>query len=80
MGNMSYCRFENTSHDLVDCFNNLDETGLSEYEESARRNLIATCIDIIEVAKEAGLIDADTNEYNGEYNKEDDNDNEDDDN
>ena len=37
MGNMSYCRFENTARDLQDCVNAIDrgETDeLNEYEKS----------------------------------------------
>ena len=42
MGNMSYCRFENTLADMRDCLNalenGLDAEELSEYEISALRN------------------------------------------
>jgi len=41
MGNMSYCRFENTLADMRDCLsalqNGLDVEELSEYEISALR-------------------------------------------
>ena len=41
MGNMSYCRFENTLADMRDCLNalenGLDAEELSEYEISALR-------------------------------------------
>ena len=42
MGNMSYCRFENTLADMEDCLNalenGLDAEELSGYEVSALRN------------------------------------------
>ena len=42
MGNMSYCRFENTLADMEDCLNalenGLDAEELSEYEISALRD------------------------------------------
>ncbi len=37
MGNMSYCRFENTLGDLQDCYDNIDDPDLSESEKRARR-------------------------------------------
>ena len=46
MGNMSYCRFENTLADMRDCLhaleNGLDAEELSEYEISALRNFADT--------------------------------------
>ena len=46
MGNMSYCRFENTLADMRDCLhaleNGLDAEELSEYEISALRDLANT--------------------------------------
>jgi hypothetical protein len=47
MGNMSYCRFENTLKDLRDCYK--DMTGgtrfdeLSEEEQVYRNQLVALC-------------------------------------
>lgn len=46
MSNMSYCRFENTVGDLVDCCENMDAKDLSEEEARARKSLIKTCVDI----------------------------------
>lgn len=46
MSNMSYCRFENTSRDLSDCYDNMDCDGLSYAEQLARWRLIRTCIKI----------------------------------
>lgn len=47
MGNMSYCRFQNTVNDLQDCYDNMDdEDKLSEEEQRARKRLIKMCRDI----------------------------------
>jgi hypothetical protein len=46
MGNMSYCRFENTEHDLRDCFANLPNNDLSKREAVAFADLIMLCKDI----------------------------------
>ena len=48
MGNMSYCRFQNTLLDLRDCFEHMDDDDLGREEEDARRELIDVCIDIVE--------------------------------
>ena len=37
---MSYCRFENTYHDLIDCFDNIWEEAENERDERHRKNLI----------------------------------------
>lgn len=47
MGNMNYCRFENTSHDLMDCYDNMDAEGLSYGERLARWRLIRLCVKIV---------------------------------
>ena len=50
MGNMSYCRFENTLADMEDCLNalenGLDAGELSGYEVSALRNFAETAYQI----------------------------------
>lgn len=46
MGNMSYCRFRNTLEDLRDCYNNMDDTDLSEDERKARNKLIQLCVNL----------------------------------
>jgi hypothetical protein len=47
MGNMSYCRFENTLGDLQDCEEHLFDTEeLSESEKRARKRLIELCRNI----------------------------------
>ena len=40
MANMSYCRFENTYHDLIDCFDNIWEEAENERDERHRKNMI----------------------------------------
>lgn len=47
MANMSYCRFENTYNDLVDCYHNLDEE-LESTEKRFREKLIQLCKDIVD--------------------------------
>lgn len=46
MANMSYCRFQNTSRDLHDCYENLDAE-LSEDEREARNRLVRTCAKVL---------------------------------
>ena len=47
MGNMDYCRFENTVGDLDDCYDAMiNEHNLSESETKARKRLIVRCVDI----------------------------------
>ena len=48
MANMSYCRFHNTLLDLHECYENMDDTDLSEYEADARIRLIKLCMEIAE--------------------------------
>ena len=53
MGNMSYCRFENTVKDLRDCANELQEpesmqSELSDTEQQAKEELIELCCEIAE--------------------------------
>jgi hypothetical protein len=40
MGNMSYCRFENIYHDLIDCFDNIWNEAENERDERYRKNMI----------------------------------------
>jgi len=49
---MSYCRFQNTSKDLNDCLENINDNGMSEDELEARNSLIETCKQIVEDASE----------------------------
>ena len=44
MGNMSYCRFENTSNDLMECEDHMgDISEMSKYEFEEMIQLIRTC-------------------------------------
>jgi hypothetical protein len=45
MGNMSYCRFENTYHDLRDCAENWDVE--SEDEKIYQQQIIKLCKEIV---------------------------------
>ena len=47
MGNMSYCRFQNTLRDLKDCYD-ADIDSLSEKENDAFKKLISLCRDFVE--------------------------------
>lgn len=67
MGNMSYCRFENTSKDLQDCIeaiqNHYEEcTDLSRYELRALSDLLEQAQEIIDLSEEIELILAKHNE------------------
>ena len=44
---MSYCRFENTYNDLVDCMENLNKSAENERDERYRIRLIELMIDIV---------------------------------
>ncbi len=48
MANMSYCRNENTFHDLIDCINNIFTIPENERDAAYRKRLIATMIDFVE--------------------------------
>jgi hypothetical protein len=45
MANMSYCRFENTYQDLLDCYRNMsdDDDDLSETEARYKKKIIDLC-------------------------------------
>jgi hypothetical protein len=47
MGNMSYCRFENTYKDLYECYNNMENVN-SESEKRYRQHLIQLCQNIVD--------------------------------
>ena len=56
MGNMSYCRFENTSKDLEDCIDalhNFEEkcNNLSRYEVEALQDLVEQAREIVELTE-----------------------------
>lgn len=48
MSNMSYCRFENTVPDFVDCTEHI-EGELSETEDRYRKTLINGCADVFDM-------------------------------
>jgi exonuclease VII small subunit len=50
MSNMSYCKFENTFHDLEDCAATIEQGELpsSGSERAYRKKLIQLCRDIVE--------------------------------
>jgi hypothetical protein len=52
MGNMSYCRFENTAADLRDCLDAIqrnDTNDLSSYEISGLTNIMDMAHELIEI-------------------------------
>jgi hypothetical protein len=48
MANMSYCRFENTYNDLIDCIENLNQSASNERDERYRIRLIELLIETVE--------------------------------
>jgi hypothetical protein len=46
MGNMGYCRFQNTASDLRDCQDYIFDDDLSPDEDRARKRLIKICKEI----------------------------------
>ena len=61
---MSYCRFENTSKDMLDCLEVLDNgivfaNDLSQYEIKGLRDLLQYAKDIVELEDEIeGILEA----------------------
>ena len=46
---MSYCRFENTVNDMMDCINNMDiSESASTYEKRARKTFVELCAQVAE--------------------------------
>ena len=52
--NMSYCRFENTYNDLIDCIENMYEEAGNERDERYRVRLLQ----LMEEVVESGEVDA----------------------
>lgn len=52
MGNMSYCRFENTARDLADCVEAINNGEIyelsSDYEVDGLRNLLRLAQDVLD--------------------------------
>lgn len=45
---MSYCRFENTVNDMIDCINNMDiSESASTYEKRARKKFVELCAQVV---------------------------------
>jgi hypothetical protein len=62
MPNMSYCRFENTYRNLVDCAQAMNET-LSESERKYKEKLVNVCQEIIEEYELNNLAEWNETEY-----------------
>lgn len=52
MSNMSYCMFQNTYRDLMECYESLDEKEFSEEEMEAYCDMLEVCRDIIAWSEE----------------------------
>ena len=47
--NMSYCRFENTVNDMIDCIDNMEiDEYASAYEKRARKEFVELCVQVAE--------------------------------
>ena len=69
MSNMSYCRFENTSRDLEDCIEAIENgeiNELSEYEIEAIKTMQYQAKCILEMKDDIEIGIADSKEYNKE--------------
>lgn len=62
MGNMSYCRFQNTLGDLRDCMNHITDEKLSRDEKDARLALVELCHEIVDEYESAEMQDVDEGE------------------
>jgi hypothetical protein len=59
MGNMSYCRFENTAQDLQDCvraIENDDVYDFNDYELNGFKKLVRLAEEIVDMNDETELI------------------------
>ena len=54
---MSYCRFENTYNDLIDCIENMDCEAGNERDERYRKRLIELMIDTVESGHAEEVLD-----------------------
>ena len=66
MSNMSYCRFENTYRDLVDCQKHIDDGDLSDSEKAYAIKMLKVCRQMV---KDDTMFDeeADDDEEEEEY-------------
>lgn len=63
MSNMSYCRFENTFNDLIDCLQNIAEETNSR-DEQYRQNMLALLVEMVEQCdSQEDLLDYLENEF-----------------
>ena len=45
---MSYCRFENTVNDMIDCIENMDiSEDATDYEKHARKMFVKLCAQVV---------------------------------
>jgi hypothetical protein len=63
MVNMSYCRFENTYNDLIDCIENLNQEASNERDERYRIRLIELLIETVESGEAEEALEAEA-EFN----------------
>jgi len=65
MGNMSYCRFENTARDLRDCLDAIENgahtENLNSYEKNGLEDLLSICEAIFFMKEEIEEVLEDTN-------------------
>jgi len=52
MANMSYCRFENTFNDLIDCIDNIEQEAENERDERKRKDMIYLLFENIDLFEE----------------------------
>lgn len=57
MGNMSYCRFENTFRDMQECEEHMDDRDLSESENKYRIRMIEMCKEVAACYEDSNLED-----------------------
>ena len=63
MPNMSYCRFENTFNDFMDCLQNITEETNSR-DEQYRQNMLALLVEMVEQCdSQEDLLDYLENEF-----------------
>ena len=56
MANMSYCRFENTYNDLLDCLDNIEYVAPNERDERYRIRMIQLLKENIDLIEELELV------------------------
>jgi hypothetical protein len=59
MSNMSYCRFENTYHDLQDCYENINRKASNERDERYRLRLKELVKEMSEIVDDEDFEDED---------------------